>query len=246
MIDRKGMIFVPKLCCATIPKTWLEDFVENLDNLRMGMQNDIEPHYDDKAITLLLLLRFYVNSSFQFYTNEVMLCELMGLSNRSDNRKGIMSNILKMQEDGILSIQREPDKKFFHITLDYEFIMPEKNFVVIYKQEFDNLFLDKSRDKLLLMLCCIKKFQHKQTGISFPAIETIMDSSHISKPTICKGIERLREVLHIYKARIKFNDGTYKDVNYYKSQCEDKISQDIVMNIAKKYYKNIKSITERG
>lgn len=235
----------PKLCCATIPKSWIDDFVANLDNLRMGMQSTDEPHYDDKAITLLLLLRFYVNNSFQFYTNEVMLCELMGLSNRPENRAGIMSNILKMQEDGILSIQRQPDKKFFHITLDYESIMPEKNFVVVYKQEFDNLFTDRSRDKLLLMLCCIKKFQHKQTGISFPSIETIMDSSHISKPTICRGLERLAEVLVVCKVRINFNDGTYKDVNYYKSRADGAIQQDTIENIAKKYYANVKSITNR-
>lgn len=234
-----------KLCCATIPKGWLDNFVSELDNLRVGMQSLDEPHYDDKALTLLLLLRFYVNSSFQFYTNEIMLCELMGLSNRPDNRDSIMSNILKMQEDDLLYIKREPNKKFFYIALNYEAIMPEKNFVVIYKQEFDNLFQDRSRDKLLLMLCCVKKFQHKQTGISFPSIETIMDSSHISKPTICKGLERLAEVLWVYKTRINFNDGTYKDVNYYKSRVENAISRDAVESIAKKYYSNVKSITER-
>ena len=234
-----------KLCCATIPKEWVEDFVSELDNLRVGMQSLDEPHYDDKALTLLLFLRFHVNSSFQFYTNEIMLCELMGLSNRPENRNSIMSNILKMEEDGILGGYRPPGRKFFYITLDYEYMMPDKNFVVIYKQEFDNLLQDRSRDKLLLMLCCVKKFQHKQTGISFPSIETIMDSSHISKPTICKGLERLADVLWVYKARINFNDGTYKDVNYYKSRAEGGMSRDTIESIAKKYYSNIKSITER-
>ena len=234
-----------KLCCATIPKEWIDNLVSDLDNLRIGMQSLDEPHYDDKALTLLLLLRFYVNSSFQFCTNEIMLCELMGLSNRPDNRDSIMSNILKMQDDDLLYIKREPNKKFFHITLNYEAIMPEKNFVVIYRQEFDNLFQDRSRDKLLLILCCVKKFQHKQTGISFPSIETIMDSSHISKPTICKGLERLAEVLWVYKARVNFNDGTYKDVNYYKSRVENAIPRDTVEGIANKYYSNVRSITER-
>ena len=235
----------PKLCCAMISKEWLDEFIGELDNLRAGLTNIEEPHYDDKALALLLLLRFYASNSFQFYTNEVMLCELMQLSNRPDNRNSIMSNILKMQEDGLLIVSRQPNKKFFYITLDYEAMMPENNFVVIYKQEFDALFNDTSRDKLLLILCCVKKFQHKKTGISFPSVETIIDSSHISKPTVCKGLERLSSILYICKVRINFNDGTFKDINYYRSRCEGGISQDTAASITKQYYTNIKSIVPR-
>lgn len=232
-------------CFATVQKQIVDNFVADIDDLRAGLIPLDQPHYDDKAFTLFLLLRFYANSSFQFYTNELMLCELMGISSRAENRESIMSNILKMQEDGLLYVRREPGKKFFYIDLEYDIFIVEKNFVVIYKEEFDKLISDKSKDKLLLLLYCVKKFQHKKTGISFPSIETLMDSSHISKPTVCKGLDRLNEVLYVYKARINFNDGTYKDVNYYKSRAEDGISSDVVMNIAKKYYSNVKLITER-
>ena len=72
-----------------------------------------------------------------------------------------------------------------------------------------------------------------------------MDSSNISKPTVCKSIDKLAQVLDIYKAKINFNDGTNKEVNYYRSLSDGKMSEDQVANIAKKYYPNIKSITRR-
>jgi hypothetical protein len=169
----------------------------------------------------------------------------MGLSNRAENRESIMSNIFKMEEDEYIFVTQQPNKKFFHVQLAYEWFMPETDFVIIYKQEFDRLINDKSKDKLLLLLYCIKKFQHKNTGISFPSVETLMDSSHISKPTVCKGLERLSNILYVYKMRINFNDGTFKDVNYYKSRAENGASQDAITNIAKKYYTNIKSIVRR-
>ena len=232
-------------CYAIVQKQIVDNFIAEIDDLRAGLINIDKPHYDDKVFTLFLLLRFYANSSFQFYTNEYMLCDLMGLSNRTENRESIMLNILKMQEDGLVNIYQPPNKKFFYINLDYEMFMGEKDFVIIYKDEFDNLIADKSKDKLLLLLYCIKKFQHKKTGISFPSIETLIDSSHINKLTICKGLKRLDEVLHVYRARINFNDGTYKDVNYYKSRVENGISEYSVIDIVKKYYSNIKSIIER-
>lgn len=232
-------------CFAKVQTQIVDNFIAEIDDLRAGLIDTDKPHYDDKAFTLFLLLRFYANGSFQFYTNEYMLCELMGISSRAKNRNSIMLNILKMQEDGLVNIYQQPNKKFFYINLDYEMFMPEKEFVVIYKEEFDNLIADKVKDKLLLLLYCVKKFQYKKTGISFTSIETLMDSSHISKPTICRGLKRLDEVLYVYKARINFNDGTYKDVNYYKSCAEGGISVDAVMNIAKKYYRNVKSIIER-
>lgn len=231
-----------KKCFAAVRK----DIVDHiLNDIKYGLYDIAEPHYDDKALTLFLLLRFYAGCGFQFYTNELMLCELMNLSTRAENKTSIMSNILKMQEDDLLTITQHPNKKFFHIILDYESFMPENDFVTIYKEEFDALFLDKSRDKLLLVLYCIKKFQHKRSGISFPSVETIMDSSNISKPTVCKSIDKLAQVLDIYKAKINFNDGTNKEVNYYRSLCDGKMSEDQVANIAKKYYPNIKSITRK-
>ncbi len=234
-----------ELCFAAIKKQIVDSFIEDTDDFRAGLLDPSQPHYDDKALTLFLLLRFYANSSFELYTNEVMLCELMGLSNRAENRDSIMSNIYKMEEDDYIFVIQHPGKKFFRIQLAYEWFMPETDFVIIYKQEFDQLIKDKSKDKLLLLLYCIKKFQHKNTGISFPSVETLMDSSHISKPTVCKGLERLSGILYVYKIRINFNDGTFKDINYYKSRAENGASQDAITSIAKKYYTNIKSIVRR-
>lgn len=231
---------------AAVPKQMVDNFVSDLDDLRAGMILPSEPHYDEKALTLFLLLRFHANCSFDFYTNEYMLCELMRLSTRAENRESIMLNILRMQEDELLTIKRYPGKKFFCIDLNYEVFMTTTDFVKIYKEEYDALISDKSRDKLFLILYCVKKFRYGKSDISFPSVETIMDSSHISKPTICKGLEKLDGVLYIYKARINFNDGTSKDVNYYKPRAAGSgISREVLDNIVKKYYSNVKSITER-
>ena len=234
---------MPKKSFAAVQPSIVETFITGIDDLRSNMVPLNEPHYDDKAFTLFLLLRFHANCSFEFYTNEIMLCELMGLSTRAENRESIKSNILKMEEDGLLYVHADPNKKFFRITLEYEMFMPEKDFVKIYKEEFDQLMPD---NKLLLLLYSIKRFQHKDTAISFPSIETIMNTSHISRPTVCKGLERLGALFDIYKARIHFYNGSYKDVNYYKSHSEPNgISLDAVVNIAKQYYSNVKSITKK-
>ena len=58
-----------------------------------------------------------------------------------------MSNILKMEEDGLLYISRPPNKKFFRIALDYNMFVPNNSFVIIYKEEFDQLIIDKNKDK---------------------------------------------------------------------------------------------------
>lgn len=231
---------------AAVPKHIVDYFINDMDELRANLTVLDQPHYDEKALTLFLLLRFHANCSFTFYTNEHMLCELMGLSSRAENRASIMSNILKMQEDDILSIHHYPNRKFFRIDLAYEAFMTTQDFVKIYKEEYDQLIDDKSKDKLFMILYCVKKFRHGKSEISFPSVETLIDSSHISKPTICKGLEKLNNVLYVYRARINFHDGTYKDVNYYKPRAVGNgISQDNVVSIVNKYYTNVKSITER-
>lgn len=231
---------------ASVQPSIVEDFIAGIDDLRSNLVILENPHYDDKALTLFLLLRFHADCSFEFYTNEIMLCELMGLSARAENRQSIMSNILKMEEDGLLYIRRNSNKKFFCIVLDYNMFVVEKGFVRIYKEEFEQLLTDKNKDKLILLLYSIKRFQHKDTEISFPSIETLMNTSHISKPTVCKGLDRLGDLFHVYRARINFHNGTYKDVNYYKSRSEKTgISRDIVSGIIKQHYSNVKSITER-
>ena len=217
---------------ATVSKDIVDLFLQNTN-------------YDDKALTIFLLLRFCASNSFQLYANDIMLCEMMNLSNRPENRNSIMSNILQMEKDNLLIIVRDPKKKFFRIDLDYNMFMPQDNYVIIYKEEFDTLFNEKSRDKLLLLLYCIKKFQYKKTGISFPSVETIMDSSHISKPTVCRGIEKLYDVLDIYKAIIIFNDGDIKETNYYRSLTDGRMSEDQVERIVRKYYKNVKDIKRK-
>lgn len=231
---------------APINPTIVDDFMAGIDDLRAGLINLEDPHYDDKALTLFLLLRFYANCSMEFYTNETMLCELIGISARLENKSSVMANILKMEEDGLLYISRTPNNKFFRLTLDYDMFMPEKNFVVIYKEEFEQLVREKNRDKLIWLLYAIKRFQHRNTAISFPSMETMINISHISKPTVCKCLQQLEPLFNIYRARIHFYDGTYKDVNYYKSRSEESgIAADTVAAIVKKHYTNVQSITTR-
>lgn len=236
----------PKKSFASVDPSIVEQFVADIDDLRAGLIDIKTPHYDDKAFTLFLLLRFYANCNFEFYTNEVMLCELMGLSARLENKESIMSNILKMAEDDLLSIRKKPNNKFFYIVLSYESFVINNGFIRIYKEEFDQLIGEKNKDKLLLLLYSIKRFQHRDTEISFPSIETLMSTSHISKPTVFKCLQQISPLFNIYKARIEFYNGTYKDVNYYKS-CSEKsgISPETIANIIKQHYSNVKSITER-
>lgn len=236
----------PKKSFASVDPSIVEQFISGIDDLRAGLINLKDPHYDDKAFTLFLLLRFHANCSFEFCTNETMLCELMGLSTRSENKESIMLNILQMEEDGLLSVRKESNKKFFYLVLNYESFVLKKGFVRIYKEEFDQLIGEKNKDKLLLLLYSIKRFQHRDTGISFPSIETLMSTSHISKPTACKCLQQIAPLFYVYKARIGFYDGTYKDVNYYKSRSEKfGILPDTISSIIKQHYSNVKSITER-
>lgn len=231
---------------ASVQPWIVEQFITDIDDLRAGLINLQDPHYDDKALTLFLLLRFHANCSFEFYTNESMLCELMGISARPENKESIMSNILKMEEDELLRIRRKPKSKFFYIELDYNSFVVEKGFIRIYKEEFDQLINEKNKDKLLLLLYSIKRFQHRNTEISFPSIETLISTSHMSKPTVNKCLKQIDPLFNIYKARINFYNGTYKDINYYKSCSEQKgIDPNTIDTIVKQHYSNVKSITER-
>lgn len=231
---------------ASVQPHIVEQFIEDIDDLRAGLVNLKDPHYDDKALTLFLLLRFHANCSLEFYTNEAMLCELMGISVRPENKESIMSNILKMEEDGLLYIRRKQNNKFFYIVLDYDIFVVDKGFIRIYKEEFDQLIGTKNKDKLLLLLYSIKRFQHDRTEISFPSIETLISTSHMSKPTINKCLKQIEPLFNIYKARINFYNGTYKDINYYKSRSEQKaIDSNTIEVIVKQHYSNVKSIIER-
>ena len=231
---------------ASVDPGIVDLFVAEVDDLRAGLINLESPHYDDKAFTLFLLLRFHANCNFEFYTNETMLCELMGLAARPENKDSIMLNILKMEEDDLLSIRRKPNNKFFYISLNYEMFVLEKGFIRIYKEEYDRLIGEKNKDKLLLLLYSIKRFQHRDTEISFPSIETLINTSHMSKPTVNKCLKQIASLFNIHKARINFHNGTYKDVNYYKSRSEKSgISLDIINTIVKQHYSNVKSITTR-
>lgn len=232
---------------ASVDPNIVEAFISGTEEVRAGLINADEPHYDDKALTLFLLLRFHANCSLEFYTNESMLCELMGLTQRQENKKSIMHNILQMQEDGYLHIRDKPGNKFFYIVLDYETFMMDKKFVRIYKEEFEKLISEKNKDKLILTLYAIKRFQHNTTQTSFPSIETLMNTVRISKPTVNQCLNQIAPLFYIYKARINFHNGTYKDVNYYKSRSEEKgIERKVIEEIVEQYYSNVKSITERG
>lgn len=236
----------PKKSFASVDPSIVEQFITGIDDLRTGLINVTDPHYDDKAFTLFLLLRFYANCNFEFYTNNIMLCELMGLAARPENKESIMLNILKMEEDGLLHIRKKPNSKFFYIDLAYESFILDKGFVRIYKEEFDQLICEKNKDKLILLLYAIKRFQHRNTEISFPSIETLMNTVHVSRPTVLKCLQQIEPLFHIYKVRIDFYNGSYKDVNYYKSRSEKNgILPDTVAAIIKQHYSNVKSITER-
>lgn len=228
---------------AAVKREVFDAFVDDIDALRLGQIDPDAPHYDEKALTLFLVLRFRAGADFKVHTNELALCELMGLSNRTENKASIMSNLLRMQEDGILQITRVNGSKFFWISLEYDIFMPQDDYTIIYKKEFDAVFEEKSRDKLLSIIYSIKRFKHKKTNISFASLDVIAEESHISKPTIYRGLEKLKQVFDICKATIKFIDGQTKEINYYKSLCDGTITSDQIEGIIKKYYKNVKSIT---
>ena len=228
---------------AAVKREIFDAFVEDIDALRSGSLDLSEPHYDEKALTLFLVLRFRAGADFKVHTNELALCELMGLSNRTENKTSIMSNLLRMQEDGLLQITRTKGSKFFWISLEYDIFVPQDDYTVIYKQEFDAVFDAKSRDKLLSIIYGIKRYKHKKTNISFASLDVIAEETRISKPTIYRGLEKLKKVFSICKATIRFIDGQTKEVNYYKSLCDGVITSDQIEGIIRKYYKNVKSIT---
>lgn len=222
----------------SVPNEIFDSFISEVSSVKAGLINTAQPHYDDKALTLFLLSRYLSNSDFALYTNEAQLCELMGISNRKENKESIMSNLRRMEEDGILIISQNPECKFFWIYLQYEIIMPEDNYIIIYKKEFEELLTRSDRDKMLAVLCCIKKYQHVKTKISFVSVDTIVRETKISRPTVLKCVQNLKQILDIYQADIVSSNGTHKTVNYYKSFEDGKITQSQVESIAKMYYKN--------
>lgn len=231
---------------ATIRKDVVDLFVSGIDELKGRLVDEDAPRYDDKALTLFLLLRFRAGCDFEFHTSEAALCDLMGLSNRKENRQSIMSNLKQMQDDGLITMRVSNDKKFFWIFLQYDMFMPKTDYVIIYKKEFDELFDMRSRDKLFLLLYYIKKYQHKKTGITFPSVDLLARETKLSRATICQGIEKLNgKVLDVYRAVIEFTNGSIKEINYYKSLCDKQITDKEVSAIAKEYYKNIKLIKRK-
>lgn len=69
--------------------------------------------------------------------------------------------------------------------------------------------------KDLLIYVCIKKFMDKKTKTCYPSLDTIVDLSGVSKPTVRKSIEKLKELKYIEvfkegrKNKYKFN--SYKN-----------------------------------
>ena len=230
---------------AAVSKEIVDAFIEETELLKAGMIDEDKPHYNEKALTLFLLLRFWANSSFEIHTNEDELCELLFMKPRDKNKKDIMMNLRKMEEDTYLHIRQNPNNKFFLIELNYEYFMPENNFTIIYKKEFDELLPEKTSDRLVILLYCIKKYQYKKTGISFPSIETIVKDTGQSRSAVCRNLAKMDKVLNTYKAIINFDNDTFKEITYYKSVCDGEISKGLIENIAKVQFKNIKSITKK-
>lgn len=203
------------------------------------------PHYDNKALTLFLLLRFRAGSDLRLYTSLRAICNLLGISNRTENKKDIENNLLQMQNYGLITIQNDL-KDYFWITLQYPIFFPDKDYVVIYLSEFQKIFEMKQRDKLFLIYCCIKKYQNKNSKISFVSAETIMADTHLSKPTVLKSIDILNGALmDVYKAHIRFKDKTSKEINYYKPLIDGTIASEDVAAIVNKHFKNVERIKRR-
>lgn len=237
MIKEEDMVF------ASVRNDIVNDFVKDMNDYKAGLLDNTLPHYDEKALALFLTLRFRAGCDFRIFITESGLCELMGLSTRTETKQSIMSNLLRMEQDSIITIQRQDNQKFFWITLQYEMFMPSQNYTIIYQSEFDKL---SNNNKLLMLLYYIKKYTYQKSNISFVSLNTLERDSGFSRPTICNGIAKLKEnILDIYPVCIEFNNGTHKNVSYYKSLCNGSITAQEVQNIASSYYKNIKSITRK-
>lgn len=78
--------------------------------------------------------------------------------------------------------------------------------------------MTKTKDlfpKDLLVYVCIKSFMNKETKECFPSLETIVDLSGISKPTVRKSIDKLKELGYI-SVRREGRKNVYK-FNPYKN-----------------------------
>lgn len=69
--------------------------------------------------------------------------------------------------------------------------------------------------KDLLIYVCIKRFMNKETKECFPSLETIVEISGVSKPTVRKSIEKLKEKKYI-EVRKEGRKNVYK-FNSYKN-----------------------------
>jgi DNA-binding transcriptional ArsR family regulator len=69
--------------------------------------------------------------------------------------------------------------------------------------------------KDLLIYVCIKRFMNKETKECFPSLETIVEISGVSKPTVRKSIEKLKEKKYI-EVRREGRKNIYK-FNSYKN-----------------------------
>lgn len=80
--------------------------------------------------------------------------------------------------------------------------------------------------KDLLIYVCIKRYMNKATKECFPSLDTIVDISGVSKPTVRKSIEKLKELGYIAVRRegrsniYKFN--TYKNFEPFSYSFLDK------------------------
>lgn len=230
---------------AAVSRDIVQKFLTDASDLKAGLLDPNSPHYDDKALTLFLLLRFRAGIDFQIHTCEAALCDMMGLSNRTENKQSIMLNLRRFEEDGLITMRRSANEKFFWITLNPDEFIAKSDYAVIEDDEFNKVMKLYSRDKLFLLLYCIKKYQHKKTNISFVSIETIAEETQMSKSTIAQGIQSLRGVLDVYQAIITFTNDKTKEVNYYAPVGSEVNLEDEVETIIRKHYKNVKYITRK-
>lgn len=230
---------------AAISKDIVQKILTDVSDFRAGLLNADSPHYDDKALTLFLLLRFRAGIDFQIHTCEAALCDMLRLSNRTENKQSIMLNLQRFEEDGLITMRRSDNGKFFWISLNPDAFVAKSDYALIDADEFNAVMNMYSRDKLLLLLYCIKKYQHKKTNISFVSIETIAQETQMSKSTITQGIQSLRSVLDIYQAIIVFENGKTKEVNYYAPAGSNVDLEEEVESLVRQHYKNVQYITKK-
>lgn len=203
------------------------------------------PHYDNKALALFMLLAYRSGADLKIHTSHAALCSMLGITARAENLKAVKNNLLQMQEDGIIKIQKDI-QIYFWIILNKEAFIPKDNYAIIYFEEFEHIFTEKNRDILFILLYQIKKHKHQNTNISFISERTIAAKSYLNLATVEQGIKKLRKnVLDTYKMQVKFNEGYPKTICLYRSVCDGTITQDEAETLTKQLFTNIKSITRK-